>query len=154
MILKRSADFVESLFHMRNSGPQYIPSPLAVTDLNTNKSPVIYASGTTPGYQSHYNLIAANNMRNSRDEPMQAEGYLQGSYVSLEKDYNDNERNDKKRSRDNQRLSLNASLPHVNSLVSTQHQSIRSTGTNAAVYGSSIQVMQQSAGYLPQQGWN
>ena len=83
---------------------------------------------------------------------MQTEGYLQGSYVSLDKDYNENERNEKKRSRDNQRLSLNASLPHVNSLVSTQHQSIRSTVTNAAAYGSSIQVMQQSAGYLPQQG--
>eukprot|EP00795_Rhopilema_esculentum_P012291 gene12291-2937_t len=156
VILKRAADLVEAIYAMRSPVPQYIPSPLP---MNEAKTPIIYASGNSPGMQGHFNFGSTNIMRNARDEPMQTENYMQGTYNGfVEKDYDESERVSKKRIRDNPRLTLNVSLPHVNSLATAQSSSAQYQQQNlfspatAGSYGTSGQMMPpQSAGFLVSQ---
>ena len=155
--MKRAADLVETAYSVRGPASQYMPSPLPMTDLNANKSPGIYGTGASPGYQGHYNIVGNNSIRHSRDEPMQTDSYMQGGFISysLDKDHNDNERQSKKRQRDSSASNLTVPLPHVNSFTSSvatpsYHQtSIRSPN---GIYAASMQVMPQSAGYITSQG--
>ena len=154
IILKRAADLVETAYAVRGPSSQYLPSPLPMTSMTDMKSPVIYGTGASPGYQVHYNMAANNNNRNSRDEPMQTDNYMEGGFVNYNLD-NDNERHSKKRQRDNTRPNLTVPLPHVNSFTSSvatpsyQQPSIRSA---TGIYGAPMQVMPQSAGYMTSQG--
>eukprot|EP00794_Sanderia_malayensis_P003996 gene3996-4546_t len=158
VILKRAADLVEAMYSMRGPAPQYLPSPLPVNDMNAARSPSIYASGAGSPYQAHYNALNGSSFNRSatKEEPMQTDGYMQGSFINytVEKDYNDNERHDKKRIRDSSRTGLTVPLPHVNSFASSvstpsYHQGMRSPNT---VYAASMQSMPQSAGYMASQG--
>eukprot|EP00794_Sanderia_malayensis_P004233 gene4234-4797_t len=152
VILKRAADLVEAMYSMRGPAPQYLPSPLPVNDMNAARSPSIYASGAGSPYQAHYNALNGSSFNRSatKEEPMQTDGYMQGSFINytVEKDYNDNERHDKKRIRDSSRTGLTVPLPHVNSFASSvstpsYHQGMRSPNT---VYAASMQSMPQSTG--------
>eukprot|EP00794_Sanderia_malayensis_P001094 gene1094-438_t len=157
VILKRAADLVEAMYSMRGPAPQYLPSPLPVNDMNAARSPSIYASGAGSPYQAHYNALNGSSFNRSatKEEPMQTDGYMQGSFINytVEKDYNDNERHDKKRIRDSSRTGLTVPLPHVNSFASSvstpsYHQGMRSPNT---VYAASMQSMPQSTGYMASQ---
>ena len=68
---------VEAVYAMR-SPVQYVPSPLPMNEI---KTPGGYGSNASPMYQGHFNFANTNNMRNTREEPMQTDIYLQGKMM-------------------------------------------------------------------------